>query len=82
MTCGITRRTRLRCIRRFPSKSKASSGWRDGEEFIFEVEEEAYVTPGLESSALVVRHQGAGYEIFYYDGSLAETITDNCSWDR
>ena len=60
----------------------ASPGWQAGAEFVFEIEDERYVIPGVERSAFVVHHNGASYEVFYYDGQMAETITDNCSWDR
>ena len=59
-----------------------SKGWSQGGEFIFEIEEEDYVIDGIELSALIVSHKGNSYEVFYYDGAMAETITANCSWDR
>jgi hypothetical protein len=59
-----------------------SQDWRPGEEFIFYIEEADYVYPETELSALIVCHKGASYEVFYYDGRMAETITANCSWDR
>jgi hypothetical protein len=62
--------------------AEAFPDWQPGEEFIFEIEDEAYVHPGVERSALIVRHKGTSYEVFYYDGPMAETITAHCSWDR
>jgi hypothetical protein len=62
--------------------AEGSQGWRRGEEFIFEIEDEAYVIPEVELSAFIVRNQGESYEVFYYDGQMAETITEHCSWDR
>jgi hypothetical protein len=62
--------------------SEESPGWRPGEEFIFEIQEENYVYPGMELSALIVRHKGESYEVYYYDGPMAETISSHCSWDR
>jgi hypothetical protein len=59
-----------------------SDGWAAGAEFIYELEEEPYVIPGIENSALVVVHRGADCEVFYYDGPMAETITATPSWDR
>jgi hypothetical protein len=56
--------------------------WRPGDEFVFEIEEQQYIHPGIELSALIVCHRGATYEVFYYDGPMAEIITANCSWDR
>jgi hypothetical protein len=62
--------------------AEASPGWQAGEEFVFPIKEEPYSRPGIASSAFIVCHQGTAYEIFYYDGLLAETITAHCSWDR
>jgi hypothetical protein len=62
--------------------AEVSQGWQPGAEFVFEIEEEGYVDPGMELSAFIVCHKGAVYEVFYYDGPMAETITANCSWDR
>jgi hypothetical protein len=33
-------------------------------------------------SAFLVFHQGTHYELRFYDGPMAETITPMCSWDR
>jgi len=54
--------------------AEQSSQWHPGEEFIFEIEEDAYVFPGIERSALIVRHMGTSYEILYYDGPSSETV--------
>jgi hypothetical protein len=62
--------------------AEQSPSWCPGEEFIFEIEDEAYVIPGVELSAFIVCHKGESYEVFYYDGQMAETITARCSWDR
>ena len=62
--------------------AERSDGWAAGEEFIFELEEEPYFIPGIENSALVVAHRGADYEVSYYHGPLAETISDHPSWER
>lgn len=59
-----------------------SPGWSPGQEYIFEIQEENYAHEGIEPSSLIVCHKGASYEVFYYDGVMAETITSNCSWDR
>jgi hypothetical protein len=42
-----------------------SASWQPGEEFIFEIEDENYVHPGIESSVLIVHHRGESYEVFY-----------------
>jgi hypothetical protein len=34
--------------------AEGSQGWRPGEEFIFEIEDEDYVIPGVELSAFIV----------------------------
>lgn len=62
--------------------AEKSNGWSEGGEFLFEIVEENYVFDGIELSLLIVCHRGASYEVFYYDGGMAETITANCSWDR
>jgi hypothetical protein len=62
--------------------AEKTPGWRPGKEFIFDIEEENYVYPGMESSALIVRHKGESYEVCYYHGPMAETISAQCSWDR
>jgi hypothetical protein len=62
--------------------AEKSDDWHPGEEFIFYIEEEDYVYPGVELSAFTVRHLGRSYEVLYYDGMMAETITANCSWDK
>jgi hypothetical protein len=62
--------------------AEASPGWKPGEEFIFEIEEEGYVHPGMELSSLTVCHKGDHYEVYYYDGPMAETVSAHCSWDR
>jgi hypothetical protein len=59
--------------------AEASPGWKPGEEFIYEIEESAL--PGVEWSAFTVRHTGVTYELFFYDGVMAETISEHCSWD-
>jgi hypothetical protein len=48
--------------------------WHAGDEFIFEIDEEPHVIPGIERSAMIVRHLGSGYEVLYYNGPIAETI--------
>jgi hypothetical protein len=60
--------------------AERSPGWQPGAEFIFWIEEDAYRIPSVELSALTVCHRGAGYEVFYYDGQMAETITAHPSW--
>jgi hypothetical protein len=60
--------------------AERSPGWRPGVEFLFLIDEEPYTIEGLEPSALTVCHRGAEYEVFYYDGPMAETITDHPSW--
>jgi hypothetical protein len=60
--------------------AERSPGWQPGAEFIFWIEDEAYKTPGVELSALTVCHRGADYELFYYDGPMAETVTARPSW--
>jgi hypothetical protein len=62
--------------------AEGSQGWRPGEEVLFEIEDEEYMHPGVERSAFIVCHKGESYEVFYYDGQMAETITEHCSWDR
>jgi hypothetical protein len=62
--------------------AEQSDGWCAGAEFIFELEDEPYATPGLELSALIVRHRGESYEVYYYDGPMAETITARPSWEQ
>ena len=61
--------------------AEESPGWRAGEEFIFEVAEEPYTVPGIEPSVLIVCHRGADYEVYFYHGPLAETISAHPSWD-
>jgi hypothetical protein len=60
--------------------AERSPGWQPGTEFLFWIEDEAYKIPGVELSALTVCHRGANYEVFYYDGQMAETITARPSW--
>jgi hypothetical protein len=62
--------------------AEQSLGWRLGEEFILFIEEEPYKFPGIEASALTVCHRGTDYEVFYYDGPMAESITVHPSWGR
>ena len=62
--------------------AERSPGWQPGSEFTFFIEEEPYKLPGIEASALTVCHRGTEYEVFYYDGPMAETITANPSWGR
>ncbi len=62
--------------------AEKSPGWQPGEEFIFEIEDEEHRVAEVEMSALIVCHKGTGYEVFYYDGMMAETIQNTCSWDR
>jgi hypothetical protein len=60
--------------------AERSPGWQAGEEFIFIIEEESYRIPGIEESALIVCHRGTDYEVYWYHGPMAETITPNPSW--
>jgi hypothetical protein len=60
--------------------AERSPGWQPGGEFVFWIEEEPYSIPGIELSSLTVCHRGTDYEVFYYDGQMAETITANPSW--
>jgi hypothetical protein len=46
---------------------------RAGEEFVFEIDEEPYATPGLTLSALIVCPKGARYELSFFDGLIGET---------
>ena len=62
--------------------AEKSANWKKGEEFIYEIEEEPYVYPGHELSALIVIYESKSYEIRFYYGLMAETISDVCSWDR
>jgi hypothetical protein len=61
--------------------AEKSQGWRPGEEFSIEIEDENYVYPGMELSALIVFYKGDSYEVYYYHGPMAETISERCSWD-
>jgi hypothetical protein len=61
--------------------AEQSQHWRPGDEFIFELVEPAYVIEGVERSAFIVHHHGKSYEVRYYDGMLAETISDHPSWE-
>jgi hypothetical protein len=60
--------------------AERSPGWGPGAEFTWAVAEEPYSVPGIEVSALTVCHRGDGYEVFWYDGRMAETITAHPSW--
>jgi hypothetical protein len=60
--------------------AERSAGWGPGAEFTWEVEEEPYTVCGIEASALTVCHRGNEYEVFWYDGRMAETVSANPSW--
>jgi hypothetical protein len=60
--------------------AERSPGWQLGAEFLYWIEDEAYKILDVELSALTVCHRGTNYEVFYYDGQMAETITARPSW--
>jgi hypothetical protein len=62
--------------------AEASDGWHRGAQFDFEIEEKRHVYPGMELSAFIVLHLGTHYELRFYYGPMAETISTTCSWDR
>jgi hypothetical protein len=63
-----------RLVQQACSAAEKSPGRRAGEEFIYYLEEEPSVLRGIELSAFVVCHRGTSYEVFYYDGLLAQML--------
>ena len=58
--------------------AERSDGWAPGAERVYPIAEPRFVVPGLDPSALVVAHWGNVYDVTYFDGPLAERVTDDC----
>jgi hypothetical protein len=68
-----------RLAQRACDAAERSPDWQPGKEFLFLIDEEPYTIEGLAPSVLTVSHRGTDYEVFYFDGPMADTITDDPS---
>ena len=64
-----------RLVRAAVAAAEKSKGWAEGEEFVYEIEDEEYVIDGVTNSTLTVCHVGSRYEVYYYDGATGTLFT-------
>ncbi|WP_020469645.1 hypothetical protein [Zavarzinella formosa] len=63
-----------RLLRQAVLAAESSPGWGPGREFLHEITDDEYVFDGFENSSFTIVHQGAAYDIRYYDGFSTEFI--------